>query len=225
MIQMKNLSLEQGGTKILHNINLQIRTGEFVFLIGKSGAGKSSFLDIIQGKRPYHNGSLRISDKELASFSFQELQTFRNQMGSIPQDNALIEEWTVFDNLSYKLEYNGYAPELIREKIQEWTTLLGVTKHLKNYPGQLSGGEQQRVNIVRGLLHQPQLVIADESTANLDEENAQIVFNLLKQLNQNGTTVLMATHNPHIIESSNFRVVKFVKGAIHHDQISSSYFV
>lgn len=224
MIQIKQLSLEHGSQKILKNIDLEILSGEFVFLIGQSGAGKSSLLDVIQGRKMYHEGSLKINDKELASFSFEELQAFRENLGIIFQDNRLIQEWTVYENLSYKMEYQGFPAPIIRSRIQEWTTLLGLETQLRSYPHQLSGGQQQRVNVIRALITQPKLVIADEPTANLDDKNAQKVFNLLKKVNQTGTTILMATHNPHFIETSNFRVLKFAKGEKVYDQVSSNYF-
>ena len=118
----------------------------------------------------------------------------------------------------------GLSTPVIREKISAWTDLLGLKDRLKHYPNQLSGGEQQRVNIIRALIIDPKLVIADEPTANLDEKNARKVFSILKQINQTGTTVLMSTHNPNFIEAANFRVVKFSKGEIVYDQVSTNYF-
>lgn len=224
MILIKQLSLEYGDSKILKNIDLEITAGEFVFLIGPSGAGKSSLLDIIQGRKMYHEGSLKINDKELVSFSFEELQAYRKNIGIIFQDHRLIEEWTVYENLSYEMECQGMPTSIIQSRIKEWTTLLGLEKQLKNYPHQLSGGQQQRVNAIRGLITKPKLVIADEPTANLDAKNAQKVFHLLEKVNQAGTTVLMATHNPHFIETSSFRVLKFANGEKVYDQVSSNYF-
>lgn len=224
MIQIEQLYLEKKNQRIITNINLQIQSGEFIFFIGESGAGKSSLLDLLYGRKMYHEGSLKINGQELASLSLEELQKYRSQVGVIFQDNRLIEEWTVFDNLAYEMTCRGLSTPVIREKISAWTDLLGLKDRLKHYPNQLSGGEQQRVNIIRALIIDPKLVIADEPTANLDEKNARKVFSILKQINQTGTTVLMSTHNPNFIEAANFRVVKFSKGEIVYDQISTNYF-
>lgn len=224
MIQIEQLYLEKKNQRILTNINLQIQSGEFIFFIGESGAGKSSLLDLLYGRKMYHEGSLKINGQELASLSLEKLQKYRSQVGVIFQDNRLIEEWTVFDNLAYEMTCRGLSTPVIREKISAWTDLLGLKDRLKHYPNQLSGGEQQRVNIIRALIIDPKLVIADEPTANLDEKNARKVFSILKQINQTGTTVLMSTHNPNFIEAANFRVVKFSKGEIVYDQVSTNYF-
>ncbi len=224
-IKASNLGMEYKSDKILSNIDVQIKYGEFVFLIGKSGSGKTAFIELIQGRRMYNSGNLEINNKELSQFNYKELQALRGKMGIVFQETRMIEEWTVFENISYKLEYLGYQRFLIHQRVEEVTTELGISKYLNDYPRNLSGGERQRVNIARALITNPQIIIADEPTSNLDNANSKIVFELLKKMNRCGTTIIMATHNPKFIEESNFRVLKLDGGEKIYDKYESNYFI
>lgn len=225
LIQMSNLGVIHKNNKILKNINLQIDYGEFVFFIGESGSGKTTLIELIQGRRMYSTGSLIINNKEFSQYNYKELQDLRKQMGIIFQDTRLIEEWTVFENLSYKLECLGHEASLIQSEIEKVTLDLGVNSNIKSLPIHLSGGEQQRVNIARAILGNPKIIIADEPTSNLDETNSKKVFRILKRMNELGSTVIMSTHDPKFIEESNYRVVKLTKGEKVYDQLSSDYFI
>lgn len=225
LIQMSNLGVIHKNNKILKNINLQIDYGEFVFFIGESGSGKTTLIELIQGRRMYSTGSLIINNKEFSQYNYKELQDLRKQMGIIFQDTRLIEEWTVFENLSYKLECLGHEASLIQSEIEKVTLDLGVNSNIKSLPIHLSGGEQQRVNIARAILGNPKIIIADEPTSNLDETNSKKVFRILKRMNGLGSTVIMSTHDPKFIEESNYRVVKLTKGEKVYDQLSSDYFI
>ena len=210
---------------ILKNINLEIKIGEFIFLIGESGSGKTALLELIQGRRMYNSGSLKINDKELSQYDYRELQKLRRTMGIIFQDTRLVEEWTVFDNITYKLEFLGYPFSLIQSNLERVTVELGVDKKVRSLPKNLSGGERQRANIARAIIGDPQIIIADEPTSNLDRGNSKKVFEILKKQNKAGATVIMTTHDPYFIEKSNFRVVKLAKGEKVYDQSGSNYFV
>ena len=225
LIQMSNLGVIHKNNKILKNINLQIDYGEFVFFIGESGSGKTTLIELIQGRRMYNTGSLIINNKEFSQYNYKELQDLRKQMGIIFQDTRLIEEWTVFENLSYKLECLGHEASLIQSEIEKVTLDLGVNSNIKSLPIHLSGGEQQRVNIARAILGNPKIIIADEPTSNLDETSSKKVFRILKRMNELGSTVIMSTHDPKFIEESNYRVVKLTKGEKVYDQLSSDYFI
>ncbi|TVS92726.1 ATP-binding cassette domain-containing protein, partial [Enterococcus durans] len=216
---------EQKGNNILKNINLEIKIGEFIFLIGESGSGKTALLELIQGRRMYNSGSLKINDKELSQYDYRELQKLRRTMGIIFQDTRLVEEWTVFDNITYKLEFLGYPFSLIQSNLERVTVELGVDKKVRSLPKNLSGGERQRANIARAIIGDPQIIIADEPTSNLDRGNSKKVFEILKKQNKAGATVIMTTHDPYFIEKSNFRVVKLAKGEKVYDQSGSNYFV
>lgn len=222
---MSNLGMEQKGNNILKNINLEIKIGEFIFLIGESGSGKTALLELIQGRRMYNSGSLKINDKELSQYDYRELQKLRRTMGIIFQDTRLVEEWTVFDNITYKLEFLGYPFSLIQSDLERVTVELGVDKKVRSLPKNLSGGERQRANIARAIIGDPQIIIADEPTSNLDRGNSKKVFEILKKQNKAGATVIMTTHDPYFIEKSNFRVVKLAKGEKVYDQSVSNYFV
>ncbi|WP_373134793.1 cell division ATP-binding protein FtsE [Enterococcus durans] len=217
--------MEQKGNNILKNINLEIKIGEFIFLIGESGSGKTALLELIQGRRMYNSGSLKINDKELSQYDYRELQKLRRTMGIIFQDTRLVEEWTVFDNITYKLEFLGYPFSLIQSDLERVTVELGVDKKVRSLPKNLSGGERQRANIARAIIGDPQIIIADEPTSNLDRGNSKKVFEILKKQNKAGATVIMTTHDPYFIEKSNFRVVKLAKGEKVYDQSVSNYFV
>ncbi|MGH1723837.1 cell division ATP-binding protein FtsE [Enterococcus durans] len=217
--------MEQKGNNILKNINLEIKIGEFIFLIGESGSGKTALLELIQGRRMYNSGSLKINDKELSQYDYRELQKLRRTMGIIFQDTRLVEEWTVFDNITYKLEFLGYPFSLIQSNLERVTVELGVDKKVRSLPKNLSGGERQRANIARAIIGDPQIIIADEPTSNLDRGNSKKVFEILKKQNKAGATVIMTTHDPYFIEKSNFRVVKLAKGEKVYDQSVSNYFV
>ena len=217
--------MEQKGNNILKNINLEIKLGEFIFLIGESGSGKTALLELIQGRRMYNSGSLKINDKELSQYDYRELQKLRRTMGIIFQDTRLVEEWTVFDNITYKLEFLGYPFSLIQSNLERVTVELGVDKKVRSLPKNLSGGERQRANIARAIIGDPQIIIADEPTSNLDRGNSKKVFEILKKQNKAGATVIMTTHDPYFIEKSNFRVVKLAKGEKVYDQSVSNYFV
>nr|WP_193809249.1 MULTISPECIES: ATP-binding cassette domain-containing protein [Enterococcus] len=217
--------MEQKGNNILKNINLEIKIGEFIFLIGESGSGKTALLELIQGRRMYNSGSLKINDKELSQYDYRELQKLRRTMGIIFQDTRLVEEWTVFDNITYKLEFLGYPFSLIQSNLERVTVELGVDKKVRSLPKNLSGGERQRANIARAIIGDPQIIIADEPTSNLDRGNSKKVFEILKKQNKAGATVIMTTHDPYFIEKSNFRVVKLAKGEKVYDQSGSNYFV
>ncbi|MFS0985544.1 cell division ATP-binding protein FtsE [Enterococcus durans] len=207
------------------SLNLEIKIGEFIFLIGESGSGKTALLELIQGRRMYNSGSLKINDKELSQYDYRELQKLRRTMGIIFQDTRLVEEWTVFDNITYKLEFLGYPFSLIQSNLERVTVELGVDKKVRSLPKNLSGGERQRANIARAIIGDPQIIIADEPTSNLDRGNSKKVFEILKKQNKAGATVIMTTHDPYFIEKSNFRVVKLAKGEKVYDQSGSNYFV
>lgn len=225
LIEMINLGMEYKNNKILKNINLQIERGDFVFLIGKSGSGKTALIELIQGRRIYNTGNLKVNNKELSQYDYKELQKLRKMMGIVFQDSRLIEEWTVYENISYKLEYLGYPLSLIQSRIKEVTFELGINSYMRSLPINLSGGERQRVNIARAIVSNPRLIIADEPTSNLDMDNSKKVFEILKKMNKNGATIIMSTHDPHFIEESDFRVIKLDRGEKVHDQYGDNYFV
>ncbi|MGG5314072.1 cell division transport system ATP-binding protein [Enterococcus sp. DIV2371] len=224
-ILMDKLGVEHKNNKVLKSINLKIEQGEFVFLIGASGSGKTTLIELIQGRRMYSTGSLKIYDKELSQYNYMELQDLRKMMGVVFQDTRLFEEWTVFENIAYKLKYLGYPLSFIQSKVEEVTIDLKIDRYIKSSPKNLSGGERQRVNIARAIVANPKIIIADEPTSNLDKANAKIVFELLKKMNRLGSTVIMSTHDPNFIEESKFRIVKLTKGEKVYDQCGANYFI
>ncbi|MBP2098971.1 cell division ATP-binding protein FtsE [Enterococcus rivorum] len=184
----------------LKNITLRIEAGEFIYLIGKSGAGKSTFLKLLTLEEIPTRGAILINNQATHSFKNKEMTEYRRNVGIIFQDFKLIQELTVFDNLSYRLEIEGLKSAIIQDRVRAVLAMVGLREKETCFPHELSGGEQQRVAIARACIVQPKIIIADEPTANLDDANAFKVIELLKELNLNGTTVVIATHDEKIQE-------------------------
>lgn len=190
----------KNGSLGLKNITLRIEAGEFIYLIGKSGAGKSTFLKLLTLEEMPTRGAIHINNQDTHSFKNKEITEYRRNVGIIFQDFKLIPELTVFDNLSYRLEIEGFKSAIIQDRVRAELAMVGLRKKETCFPHELSGGEQQRVAIARACIVQPKIIIADEPTANLDDANAFKVIELLKELNLNGTTVVIATHDEKIQE-------------------------
>ena len=226
MIHFRHVTKSYGEIKALDDINLKINQGEFVFLIGPSGAGKSTLLKhIYMDERPdLKGGQVLISytkkdvyDSKLISTT--KIQYFRRKQGIIFQDFKLLRDRNVYDNIAFTLEINGYTPIQIKQRIHDVMSQVGISHRRNAFPQSLSGGEAQRVAIARAMVHDPYIVIADEPTGNLDPENAKHIFDLLKLINSRGATVIMATHNPKLYESSPFRRIILEGGRIRNRDI------
>lgn len=218
VINLQNVDVFQQKHLVLSNVNLQIAKGEFVFLIGQTGSGKSSLLKIIYGDIHIANGNGDVAGFNLKNLSDKEIPYLRRKLGIVFQDFQLLSDRTIEQNLEFVLKATGWTDkDLINERIKDVLEKVGLRAKLKKMPHEISGGEQQRVVIARALLNNPEIILADEPTGNLDPETSEEIVLLLKQISKNGTAVVMATHNYNIIRTFLSRIIKCENGIVHED--------
>lgn len=192
--------------EVFENFNLEINQGDMVAVVGKSGSGKSTLLNILSGLDTLSAGEYHFKG-EMVAQNNRNLSAFRkNHIGIIVQNFALINEWTVFRNIALPLKYRNLSKAEIEKQVSNLASSFGIEKLLDQYPFVLSGGESQRVAICRAIISNPSILIADEPTASLDEENKNIVFQVLKDLNEKGMTVIIATHDKEIYEKCDYQI-------------------
>lgn len=196
ILELSNASIFQRETLILSDVNIEIKKGEFVYLIGKTGTGKSSFMKTLYGDLPLKNGYGQIVGMELKNLKDNQIPYLRRKLGVVFQDFKLLNDRNIKENLTFVLKATGWKDkQKMNQKIDEVLDKVGMkTKNFK-FPYQLSGGEQQRIAIARALLNDPELILADEPTGNLDPQTSVEVMQVLKEINANGNTILMATHD------------------------------
>ncbi|VAW27217.1 Cell-division-associated, ABC-transporter-like signaling protein FtsE [hydrothermal vent metagenome] len=215
VISLQELSVFQKNKLVLAHVNLQVTKGEFVYLIGKTGSGKSSLLEAIFAELPVEAEKATVCGFDLLALKKNKIPFLRRKMGIIFQDYRLLEDRTIEDNLLFVLKATGWKDsEAINKRIMEVMSDVDLIAKLKARPHQLSGGEQQRVAIARALLNNPELILADEPTGNLDPETSNEIMRLLLKICQEGRAVIMATHNYNLIHKFPGRVVKCEEGSI-----------
>ena len=196
VLSLNNASIFQRENLILSDINITIDKGEFVYLIGKTGTGKSSFMKTLYGDLPLTKGVGKIVEFDLDTLKEKQIPFLRRKLGIVFQDFQLLSDRKVFDNLAFVLKATGWKDKSkIEERINECLDKVGMLSKSFKFPHELSGGEQQRIAIARALLNHPELILADEPTGNLDPQTSIEVMEVLQQLNKNGNTILMATHD------------------------------
>ena len=218
VIRLDGVDIYQQKHLVLNNVNLQISPGEFVFLIGQTGSGKSSLLKVIYGELHIVNGQGQVAGFDLQKITDKDIPFLRRKLGIVFQDFQLLTDRTVEQNLEFVLKATGWIDKkLISIRILDVLEKVGLRSKIKKMPHELSGGEQQRVVIARALLNDPELILADEPTGNLDPDTSEDIVSLLKQISQSGTAVLMASHDYHIIRTFPSRIIKCEGGMIHED--------
>ena len=196
VLSLRNVNIYQEGKTILSNINLEVNQGEFLYIIGKTGSGKSSFMKTLYGDMPLIEGTGHIVDFNLATLEEDEIPFLRRKIGIVFQDFKLLPDRSINDNMLFVLKATGWTDnEQMQTKINEVLNKVGMKEFASKMPHQLSGGEQQRVAIARALLNDPELILADEPTGNLDPQTSAEVLEVLREINANGKTVIMATHD------------------------------
>jgi cell division transport system ATP-binding protein len=218
VIKLEGIDVYQQKHLVLSNVNLHINPGEFVFLIGQTGSGKSSLLKIIYGDLHISNGNGLVAGFDLKKLSQKEVPYLRRKLGIVFQDFQLLTDRSIEQNLEFVMKATGWKDQkLISERLLDVLEKVGLRSKIKKMPHELSGGEQQRVVIARALLNDPELILADEPTGNLDPETSEEIVTLLKQISQSGTAVLMASHDYHIIRTFPSRIIKCEAGLVHED--------
>lgn len=219
VVSLNDLSIFQKNNLVLANVILNINTGEFVYLIGKTGSGKSSLLKTLYAELPVTDGVAKVAGFDLRSLKSKDVPYLRRKLGIVFQDFQLLSDRSVEDNLAFVLKATGWKNKSeINERIIEVLDEVGLKGKRNKMPHQLSGGEQQRIAIARALLNEPLLILADEPTGNLDPETSNDIMRLLIRISETGQAVLMATHNYNLIHKFPARIIKCEEGAV----ISSS---
>ena len=207
----------------LHDISLQIYAGEFVFLVGHSGSGKSTFIKLITRELKPSSGHIYVADEDLTTMRDWRVPYLRRNIGCVFQDFKLLPNKTVFENVSFALEVIGKSRHVIKTKVPEVLRLVGLQDKLNKRPDQLSGGEQQRVSIARAIVNRPPLLVCDEPTGNLDPQTSRGIMDLLERINRTGTTVLVATHDREMVDNMRRRVIALDNGQLTRDQDRGVY--
>lgn len=220
VIRLKNVEIFQQKHLVLSNVNLEIAQGEFLYLIGQSGTGKSSLLKIIYGDLYIANGEGLVAGFDLKKLHENDVPFLRRKLGIVFQDFHLLNDRTVEKNLEFALKATGWTDKgLIQARMLDVLEKVGLRSKLQKMPHELSGGEQQRVVIARALLNDPEIILADEPTGNLDPATSEEIVLLLRDIASSGTAVLMATHDYQIIKNMPARILKTADGAL-HDNVS-----
>lgn len=211
------------GTKALKGVTMRIDDGEFAFLVGPSGSGKSTIIKLITGEVQPSGGRIMVNGYNLGSIRPGQVPYMRRTLGVIFQDFRLIEKKTVWENLTFAMRAVGASPREIRKRIPYVLDLVGLARKEGRYPTQLSGGEQQRVAIARALVNNPQMIIADEPTGNLDPQRSLEIMMLLEKINELGTTMLVVTHEKELVNRFSKRVIAIESGRIISDETGGYY--
>ncbi|MGT2843947.1 cell division ATP-binding protein FtsE [Streptococcus hongkongensis] len=224
LIEMKDVSKKyRRSTTALRDITVSVNQGDFVYLVGPSGAGKSSFIKLLYREEQVTSGSIYVGEFDLTKLRKKDVPILRRNIGVVFQDYKLLEKKTVFENVAYAMEVIGEKRRNIKRRVPEVLELVGLKHKMRSFPNQLSGGEQQRVAIARAIVNNPKLLIADEPTGNLDPEISWEIMHLLERINLQGTTVLMATHNSHIVNTLRHRVIAIEDGRLVRDEEEGDY--
>ncbi len=225
VIEFKDVTkvYDSNGTKALDNVNIKIDDGEFVFVVGSSGAGKSTFLKLIMHEEKPSEGEVIVNGYSSETLKKRQVPYYRRTMGIVFQDFRIIPKMTVYDNVAFAMRVIGAKEKDIRKRVPYILTLVGLSKKARSMPNELSGGEQQRVSLARALVNNPDLIIADEPTGNVDPEMSHEIVDLLTKINNSGTTVVMVTHEHELVRSFQRRVIVIQNGAVVSDTPDPTY--
>jgi cell division transport system ATP-binding protein len=224
MIRFEKVSKTYKKTIVaLDDVSLEIGKGEFVFLVGASGSGKSTFIKLLLKDLEPDQGDIHVAGKDLTTMRPWKVPAFRRELGCVFQDFKLLESKTVFENVAFAQEVTGHAPGQIRVDVPDALEVVGLGHKHDSKPHELSGGEQQRVSIARAIVNRPRIMLCDEPTGNLDPETSVGIMKLLDQINRAGTTIVMATHDSHIVDSMRKRVIELQDGHMVRDQVRGTY--
>ena len=218
MIKLEHVSKSySAGIPALNDVNLEIEDGEFVFIVGDSGSGKSTMIKLLLKELEPSAGTITINGKNLGRIRRRQIPKFRRNIGVVFQDFRLLKDRNVYENIAFAQKVIGEPTRSIKKKVPAFLSMVGLAAKYRSYPKELSGGEQQRVAIARALINEPSILLADEPTGNLDNNNAWEIMKLLEEVNDRGTTVIVVTHNMEIVKVMKKRVITVQKGVIVSD--------
>lgn len=224
MISLENVSkIYPPNIKALDRVSLTIKPGEFVSLVGQSGTGKTTLVRCLIGEERPSDGHIKIGDWDITRLTKSQIPFLRRQVAVIFQDFKLLPKKTLYENVAFALEVSGKPTSKIKSIVPQVMKIVGLGAKMKRYPNEVSGGEQQRAAIARALVYQPKVLLADEPTGNLDSINAQEIIDLLKKINEFGTTVVLVTHNRDIVNRLKRRVITLHDGRVISDQVVGKY--
>jgi cell division transport system ATP-binding protein len=223
MIYFNNVTKKYCNDVALEDINISITQGEFVAIVGHSGAGKTTLTKLILAEEYPTDGSVFFQSTDIHKLSSRDLTQFRRKIGVVFQDFRLLPNRTAYENIAFAMEAIGKQNREIKEDVPHVLELVDLTSKASHFPHQLSGGEKQRLAIARAIITQPEIIIADEPTGNLDPINTSDVVNLLKKINDLGTTVIITTHNRNVVDQIKKRVITLEKGRIVRDDKDGKY--
>ncbi len=224
VVEFRDVTKSYPGTDIgLEGATFNVRRGEFVFLVGSTGSGKSTIMKLLIKEREPTTGEIRVAGRNLADLTHKQVPYYRRNLGVVFQDFKLLPNRTVYDNVAYALSATGANRKEIRAKVPDILRLTGLATKLHNYPDQLSGGEPQRVRVARAFVNHPPLLLADEPTGNLDPKTSIGIMQLLYRINRTGTTVVVATHDAQLVNRARRRVIELHAGRIIRDEATGLY--
>ena len=224
MIEKMNVTKKYNkGITAINNLSIQIKDGEFVYVVGPSGAGKSTFIKMMYREEKATKGRIRVGKYDLMKIRDRQIPFLRRYVGVVFQDFKLLPHKTVYENVAYAMEVIEKSPREIKRRVEDVLELVNLKHRMNNFPNELSGGEQQRVAIARAIVNTPGILIADEPTGNLDPETSMEIMDILERINEQGTTIVMATHNSQIVNEKKHRVIAIENGQIVRDQEQGEY--
>ncbi len=223
MVEFRDVSRKYGQIEAVSDVSFHIAKGEFVSLVGPSGAGKSTIVRLLLREEPPTAGKILVAGRDITQLKYNELPYYRRKIGVVWQDFRLLPNKTVYENVAFALEVSDATRGEIEQKVPASLETVGMLGRTDNFPKELSGGEKQRVAIARALVHDPKILVADEPTGNLDPVNTWEIIELLFKINQQGTMVILATHDKEIIDTLKKRVITMRAGKVVADQKKGKY--
>ncbi len=219
MIKLEHVSKTyEAGVQAITDVNLHIRPGEFVFIIGATGSGKSTIIKLLQKELTPTHGKIIVNGRDIAKITRKQIPKFRRNIGVVFQNFRLLPDRNVYENVAFAMRVVEAPKREIKKRVPQMLSLVGLAHKYRSLPKQLSGGEQQRVAIARALVNEPKILLADEPTGNLDNQHAWEIMRLLEEINERGTTVVVVTHNMDFVRQMNKRVITIKKGVVVSDE-------
>lgn len=224
MVELNHVTMQYPtGTKALDNVSLRINEGEFVFIVGSSGSGKTTLIKLLLKEINPTDGDIMVDGQQYSKLKRKDIPMLRRKIGVVFQNFRLLKDRTVFENVAFAQQVIEKPMMEIRRQVPGTLTMVGLASQYKQYPKELSGGEQQRVALARAIVNQPKIILADEPTGNLDPKNSLDIMRLLEDINKKGTTVIVVTHNKEIVNLMEKRVITLKKGKIISDEEKGGY--